>query len=150
MPLCRFSWILGHLHLNNLLEPKKGDENFDRLYKVRPYLERLSETFINSFYPSENQSIDESMKRFKGRSTIKQYMPKKPIKRGFKVWMRCNDSGFASQFEIYSGQKYKIEKNLGENVVKKMTEFLHGKNRVFMDNFFTTYELFRFLETKNI
>ena len=103
---------------------------------MHPYLDRLSETFINAFYSSENQFIDESMIRFKDRSMIIQYMLKKPIKRSFKVWMRCNNSGFASQFEIYSGQKYKIEKNLGENVVKKMIEFLHEKNRVFMDNFF--------------
>ena len=24
---------------------------------------------------------------FKGRSTLKQYMPKKPVRHGFKVWM---------------------------------------------------------------
>lgn len=63
------------------------------------------------------------MIKFKGRSSIKQYMPKKPIKRGFKVWMRCNDNGFSLQFEIYSEKKDVVEKNLGEQVVKKMTEF---------------------------
>lgn len=152
MSFRRFKWILSNLHLNdNTLEPKRGDENFDKLYKVRPLLTHLSERFLNVFHPSENQSIDESMIKFKGRSTIKQYMPKKPIKRGFKVWMRCNDSGFASQFEIYSGKREVVEKHLGENVVKRLTESLYGKNhKLFMDNFFTTYELFRFLETKNI
>ena len=78
-------------------------------------------------------------------------MPKKPIKRSFKVWMRCDESGFASQFEIYSGKKEFVEKNLGENVVKRLTECLHGKNhRIYMDNYFTTYELFWYLETKNL
>ncbi len=27
------------------------------------------------------------MIKFQGRSTLKQYMPLKPIKRGIKVWM---------------------------------------------------------------
>ncbi|XP_035224253.1 piggyBac transposable element-derived protein 4-like [Stegodyphus dumicola] len=150
---CRnFSWILGNLHLNdNVLEPKRNDVNFDRLYKVRPLLDYLSKRFLDALHPSENQSIDESMIKFKGRSTIKQYMPKKPIKRGFKVWMRCDESAFASQFEIYSDKKEVVEKNLGKKVVKRLTECLHGKNhRVFMDNYFTSYELFRYLETKNI
>ena len=148
----RFAWILSNLHLNdNVLEPKKGSENFDRLYKVRPLLDQLTKNFLDALKPNENQSIDESMIKFKGRSSFKQYMPKKPIKRGFKVWMRCDESGFACQFEIYSGKKEVLERNLAENVVKRLTESLHGKNhRVFMDNFFTTYELFRYLETKNI
>jgi len=32
-------------------------------------------------------SVDEAMVAFKGRSTLKQYMPMKPVKQGFKVWM---------------------------------------------------------------
>ena len=40
-------------------------------------------------------------------------MPKKPIKRSFKVWMRRDESGFASQFEIYSGKKEFVEKKPG-------------------------------------
>lgn len=148
----RFSWILGNLHLNNnILQPKRGEENFDRLYKVRPLLDHLSKTFLEMLHPSKNQAIDESMIKFKGRSSIKQYMPKKPIKRGFKVWMRCDESGYACQFEIYSGKQEVVEKNLAESVVKRLTECLHDKNhRVFMDNYFTTYELFRYLETENV
>ncbi|GFS85859.1 hypothetical protein NPIL_346571 [Nephila pilipes] len=38
------------------------------------------------FNPNEMQAIDESMIPFKGRSSLKQYIPNKPIKRGYKVW----------------------------------------------------------------
>ena len=38
MPLQRFSWILGRLHLKNNLELKKGD----KILKVQPYLDHLS------------------------------------------------------------------------------------------------------------
>ena len=33
-------------------------------------------------------AIDEAMVKYKGRSSLKQYLPMKPIKRGFKVWVR--------------------------------------------------------------
>jgi len=32
-------------------------------------------------------SIDEAMVKYKGRVFFRQYMPKKPIKWGIKVWM---------------------------------------------------------------
>ena len=58
---------------------------------------------------------------YKGRSSLKQYMPKKPIKRGFKVWVRAEaDIGYLSEFEVYTGKKDDgPEKNLGTKVVKK-------------------------------
>nr|CAH7713898.1 unnamed protein product [Callosobruchus chinensis] len=82
----RFIWLHGHFHLNdNSVIPSRESPNYDKLYKVRPVLDTLSKTFMNCYKPSKNQSIDESMIRFKGRSTLKQYMPQKPIKRGYKV-----------------------------------------------------------------
>ncbi|KFM62055.1 PiggyBac transposable element-derived protein 4, partial [Stegodyphus mimosarum] len=152
MAVKKFSWILGNLHLNdNSLMPKREDRTFDKLYKVRPLLTHLSERFDSLFRPGKNQSIDESMIRFKGRSSLKQYLPKKPIKRGYKVWMRCDESGYACKFEIYTGKTHEVEKNLSERVVKMLSEPLYGKNhRVYMDNYFTSYELFKFLETKNV
>ncbi|GBM15863.1 Chimeric ERCC6-PGBD3 protein [Araneus ventricosus] len=86
MSVKRFAWILSHLHLNdNTVQPKREDALFDKLYKLRPLLSHLSERFLSAFRPSKCQSIDESMVKFKGRSSLKQYMPKKPIKRGYKI-----------------------------------------------------------------
>ena len=143
MPVKRFTWILGHLHLNdNSLIPDRGDNKFDKLYKLRPLLNHLSERFSSLYKPGKYQSVDESMIQFKGRSSLKQYMPGKPIKRGYKVWMRCDENGYAPQFEIYCGKLKEVERNLGESVVKRLCEPLFGKNHwLFMDNFFNTYEL---------
>ncbi|KFM61575.1 PiggyBac transposable element-derived protein 3, partial [Stegodyphus mimosarum] len=78
----RFSWLLLNLHLNdNSVQPKRGERNFDKLYKVHPLLDHLSERFLSSYQPNKNQSIDESMIKFKRRSSFKQYMKKKPIKK---------------------------------------------------------------------
>lgn len=50
--------------------------------------------------------------------------------------MHCNESGYAFQFEICSGKKEAIEKNLGEHIVKRLTECAHGNNRhIFLVNF---------------
>lgn len=101
----RFSWLLSYLHISdNTLQPKRNEAGFDKLYKLRPLLNKLSETFLTSFKPSEYQSIDESMIKFKGRSSLRQYMPNKPIKRGYKVWARCDATGYMCEFQIYTGK----------------------------------------------
>ncbi|GFT58039.1 piggyBac transposable element-derived protein 4 [Nephila pilipes] len=69
-----------------------------------------------------SQAINVSMIKFKGRSSLKQYMPKMPMKRDYKVWMRCNESGFRCQFKIFAGQVKDVEKKLGERVVKSLSE----------------------------
>lgn len=82
MTLKRFLKILRYIHLNeNLSMPMKGEAEFDRLYKIRPLITHLNTKFQSAFSPSRYLSIDESMVRFNGRSTLKQYMPKTDKKR---------------------------------------------------------------------
>ena len=65
------------------------------------------------------------MIKFKGRSCMKQYMPAKPINTGYKVWVRCDKSGFASRFQIYTWKVGNTsEKSLGAKVVKALTSDL--------------------------
>lgn len=72
MAVNKFTWMLGNLHLNdNSLMPKREVKNFDKLYKLRPLLTHLSDKFKSLFRPGKNQSIDESMICFKGRSSLK-------------------------------------------------------------------------------
>ena len=54
---------------------------------------------------------------FKGRSSLKQYMPQKPVKCGFKVWCRADAyNGYISQMQVYAGKAADgtIEKILGK------------------------------------
>jgi hypothetical protein len=47
------------------------------------------------------------MIKYKGRSSMKQYMPNKPIKRGFKVWVRGDPrNGYVSQLDVYVGKTF--------------------------------------------
>ena len=37
---------------------------------------------------------------------MKQYLPKKPVKRGFKIWVRADShNGYMCEFECYTGKK---------------------------------------------
>ncbi|GBP23586.1 PiggyBac transposable element-derived protein 4 [Eumeta japonica] len=81
MPYRRFKLILRCLHLNdNSKQPLRSSPDYDKLFKIRPLVTLLNSTFQNNANNSSSQSIDESMIVFKGRSSLKQYMPLKPIK----------------------------------------------------------------------
>lgn len=148
----RFSFILSHLHLNdNDKMPKKGAPGYDRLYRLRPFIDHLNEKFQAGMKPSRNQSIDESMIKFKGRVKFVQYMPMKPIKRGYKVWVRAEKNSYVMQFQIYTGQEESSEKGLGARVIKELSSSLEGKNyNVFFDNFFNSVDLLDYLKKKGI
>lgn len=105
MQMNRFGWLLGHLHLNdNSVQPKMGDLHYDRLYKIRPLLYRLSQIFSTCYTSHQNVAVDECMGKFKGRSLIKQYMRDKPIKRGFKIWILCDSFSYNLKFQVYTGK----------------------------------------------
>ena len=74
------------------------------------------------YNPHSVCSIDEAMIRFKGRSTMKQYLPQKPVKRGINVWVRADSvNGYVSEFQVYHGKQGQGETSLGERVVKVLS-----------------------------
>ena len=82
----RFHELHRYLHFvdNSTLLPP-GSPDYDRLGKVRPVADILSERVAAVYEPGRDISIDEAMIPFKGRSSLKQYMPLKPVQRGIKV-----------------------------------------------------------------
>ena len=93
------------------------------------------------------------MTKFKGRSSMKQYIKSKPIKWGFKWWFRCpSSSGYMYEFNLYLGRKKNSELNLGEGVVLTLSEKLKGTYcTLYFDNFFNNPLLVRkLLEERQI
>lgn len=89
------------------------------------------------------------MIKFKGRSSLKQYMRDKPNKRGFKIWMLCDSSSYNLKFQVYTRKSDVLgaEKGLGACIVIDMVDGLPNKNHiVFMDNCFTRYYVFKTLK----
>ena len=141
----RFMEIQKFLHFtdNTTIVPH-GEPGYDRLARVRPVIDAVQDTFLTNYHPHRDNAIDEAMIKFKGRSAMKQYLPLKPTKRGFKVWVRADSViGYISDFEVYTGKSDAPEKYLGEKVVKKLTRPLVGGNyHTYCDNYFTTVSLF--------
>ena len=103
----------------------------------------MEERFATLYNPSRESAIDKAMVPYKGRSTLKQYMPKKPVRRGLKVWMRVDSAnGYVSKFQVYVGKDTSTEKGLGARVVKDLTRDLVNKHHIFCDNFFYQCELY--------
>ena len=112
----------------------------------------MEDRFSLLYNPNRESSIDEAMVPYKGRSSLKQYMPKKPVRRGLKVWMRADGiTGYVSQFQVYVGKEVSSETGLGARVVKDLTSTLVDKNyHIFCDNFFTSVKLFHQLHSNGI
>lgn len=153
----RFKKILENLHLNdNSMTPSKTSPEYDKLYKVRPVLDMINSACQREAKQTNSQSIDEAMIRFKGVSSLKQYMPAKPIKRGFKVWVRADSvTGYVYEFKIYTGKNddNTPELGLGANVVKSLSKSLideHIQAHVAFDNFFASYPLMQYLYENGI
>ena len=83
-----FEEITRYLHfVDNTTLPARNHPSYDRLQKVAPVVKEVNEACRQHYYPHCQLSVDEAMIAFKGRSSMKQYIPKKPIKQGFKIWV---------------------------------------------------------------
>lgn len=90
-------------------------------------LEYCSKKFSKSYYGTRELSVDKSMIIFKGRSTIKQFNPIKPIQRGYKIWCLADQKSYIKNFQIYQGKEEQISEEfkhfgLGERVVLQLTK----------------------------
>ena len=78
---------------------------------------------------------------------MKQYVPKKPTRRGFKVWVVADsENGYFLDVDVYVGRPSEgttTEHGLGARVVLELTKpFRHKHYHIFCDNFFTSPALF--------
>ena len=121
-----FDYILKYFYYNTSENVPHKDNPEYKLYQVKPDIEELSKKFLELYDPHSHraQSIDEAMIKFKDRPKFLQYMPMKPVKRGMKIWCRCDlENGYLDQMDVLGGKKY----------------------FVVMDNFFSNVELFKSL-----
>src|ERR1700731_1287047 len=75
----------------------------DRLRKIRYFSQQIQWQFSSHFNPTQALTVDEAMVGFKGRSELKQYIPQKPTKWGYKVWCLVS-SNYLLSFDIFEGK----------------------------------------------
>ncbi len=76
----------------------------DKLYKIRFLFNYLPERWRKFYIPSKEICIDESIIKFDGRISFKQYIKNKPIKFGLKAFLLCDNTGYCTNFLLYCGQ----------------------------------------------
>ena len=138
----RYEKLCQYLHCS---VPGNEDRN-DKLAKVRPLITLCEQNFGQCYQPSRDVSIDEVMVQFDGRLCWKQYMPKKPVKWGIKLWCLCDSTtGFCANFSVYCGRDdddQDASLDLGCKVVMRlMRDRLQRYHHVYADNFFTSVHL---------
>ena len=101
----RYLYSVDNNSLAQCSEP--GYDIYDMLGKIRPIIV-VNTALLMSYRPNCENSIDEAMIKFNGRSTLKQYMPLKPVKRGIKAWV-CADAknGIMCELSVYAGRQRK-------------------------------------------
>ncbi|GFR13151.1 piggyBac transposable element-derived protein 4 [Trichonephila clavata] len=94
----------------------------------------------------EMLSLDESLMKFKGRLSYKQFNPSKRARFGIKFYKICESkSGYCSGFKIYTGNDKDIETSVSasESIVMKMVEPFLGKGyTLFLDNWYSSPQLY--------
>ena len=145
----RFNLIWRYLHLhNNEDRPTQPD----KLLKLRWFIDQMNKNFSTAYTPYGDVTVDESMIKFKGRLSFRQYLPAKPIKWGVKVWSLSESStGYLHKFQVYCGKEEGQEKGLTHRVVTDLVGHLQNTNIcVYMDNFYTSAPLLQELLMRGI
>jgi hypothetical protein len=94
------------------------------------------------------------MIKFKGRSHLKQYLPKKPCKWGYKIIARCGVSGIINNFHI-QGEIFTVPPNsigYSGDVVLFLCQNLPREQSflLFCDRWYTSLPLLKMLKERQI
>ena len=147
----RFLLLLKFLHLaDNTKQVARGQPGYDKLFKLRPFMDPVIRSFKEMFIPQQQLSIDEAMISYKGRLSFLQYLPKKPKKWGMKAWALADSKlGYIYNWKLYCGKEEEQGREpLGERVVVEMLSGLENKGyHVYFDNFYTSPTLCKRLLT---
>ena len=145
-----FGEIMSHDHFKQILrclafyDVDDADVD-DPLYKIRRLISHVVTTSLKLYEPEQYLTIDESMIKFNGRSRMKVYMPSKPIKYGFKVYMMTD----ASNSYVLS---WMLHEGPGESlisIVQRVTEGFESRGFIIcMDRFYTTIDVVKDLTSK--
>ena len=142
MSLSRF-WALWSNLDNQCIEPSGGVSR-----KIKPVLDTLiTSSFLRSYSPGQELSVDEGMVKYTGCAGGKVVMPNKPIRKGFKIWScSCSCCGYLCTFQVYQGCQKDVvtgkktpEKGLARRVVMDLVAPFAGLNHVvYCDNFYSS------------
>ena len=129
----RFSFIWKWLKIY----PGESQNSLDKIHLINESIKLKSK---EACYLGQNLAIDESMVAFKGRHQMKQYMPMKPTKWGFKYFVLADSgTGYAYNWELFSEKK--CTNFSPYNIVLRLMEGLQKNHHLFTDNWYSSVKL---------
>ncbi len=148
----RFLEISRFLHFADNNRPNP----LDKIWKLRPLMDRVKNKCLELFEPEEHLCYDESMVKYFGRHGCKQFIRGKPIRFGYKIWCLNSPSGYIVNFEMYQGnnprRSEEYEKLFGKAAAPLLTmldELTEAKGfrpyKLYFDNLFTGITLLKYL-----
>ena len=103
--------ILSNEFLKNLMKSERRFFNIHRKihFDLDFLIEKLNINFKKFYLPTETFVIDETMILFKGKTSIRQYVPLEPNNTGLKFYCLCDSNKYLFDFFYI---KVRIWKNL--------------------------------------
>nr|XP_039253826.1 piggyBac transposable element-derived protein 4-like [Styela clava] len=155
MPRDRFIDLYGYLHFcDEALVRTSDDRKNDKLFKIRGLLSHVLPLFESCYTPGRDIAIDETLIPFKGKISFRQFIKRKRARYGIKVWVLAESlTGYVSRLQIYTGKDPTAgpETGLAKRVVKYLINPYEGlHHHLYVDNFYTSAELFEYLLSKGV
>ena len=122
--------------------------NDDKLWKLRPYLNRIREGCIKLSRP-KYVCIDEQMIPYTGKSVLCQFVRGKPNTTELKIFVLASPGGLVLDFEIFQGKaalpgcaedekrKSGARLGIGGLTVMRLSESLSAGNKLYFDRYLT-------------
>ncbi|XP_039286653.1 piggyBac transposable element-derived protein 3 isoform X1 [Nilaparvata lugens] len=151
----RFTQIMSLLHF---VDSTRIDRS-DKLWKLRPLIDKLKINFGVNFVPVQQLDFDESMIAYYGRHSCKQFIRGKPIRFGYKAWCLNTFSGYLVDFSIYQGRTGSTDDAYDKAFGKSAAPLVRMLNdlepckvlpyHIYFDNLFTGLNLLSYLRDQN-
>ncbi|XP_042368250.1 piggyBac transposable element-derived protein 4-like [Plectropomus leopardus] len=155
----RYQTISWNVHMSDPDEDaendkKKGTPDYDRLFRLKPLMNTITQACKTHYHPRQNISIDERMVATKAHTGLTQYMKAKPTKWGFKLFVLADCSnGYTLDFTVYTGKsRFVSGVGLAYDSVMCLIKPAHMGTgyHLYMDHFYTSPKLLRDLYGLNI
>ncbi|KAJ8716130.1 hypothetical protein PYW08_013415 [Mythimna loreyi] len=146
----RYEILCRALHFND-----NSNRPIDK-FSFGPILDHLNSRFKEAYVPSQNICIDESLTLWKGNFKFRQYIKTKSAKFGVKTYELCESStGYLWSFFVYYGKSTTYDPTFPSTLLKStatvlslIRPLLDKGYTLFMDNWFNSPLLARFLKTR--
>jgi len=134
----RFEILLQMIHF---ADNSQADPN-NRLYKLGSVINDVMTNSNNCMQPYDSFCIDESLIKFMGRLSFKQYIKNKKSRFGIKLFKLYISPSYTLAIKVYAGKEANAELNVGSKIVLELSEpYLDCGRTLYVDNWYTSIEL---------